>query len=167
VGKELPVGGWVGSGVGLDAVEKSRILHFRELNLVRQMSKANTYFVQFFSVKITVFWDVPPCNLNVHAPVQDKIDYMEASFCEELEHVFDKFPKYHLKILLRDCNAKVSRKDIFKPTVGNKSLHEISNDNGVMNFSTSKNLIMFQHHSIHKFTWTSPDRMTSNEIIIF
>jgi hypothetical protein len=36
-----------------------------------------------------------------------------------------------MKILLGDFNAKVGREDIFKPTIGNESLHEISNDNGV------------------------------------
>jgi hypothetical protein len=56
-------------------------------------------------------------------------------------NVFDKFPKYHMKILLGDINAKVGREDIFKQTIGNESLHEISNDNGVrlVNFATSKN----------------------------
>jgi hypothetical protein len=49
---------------------------------------------------------------------------------EELEHVFDKVPKYHMKILL-DFNAKVSREDVFKTKIWNESLHEISNDNGV------------------------------------
>jgi hypothetical protein len=34
-----------------------------------------------------------------------------------------------MKILL-DFNAKAGRKDIFKPTIGNESLHEINNDNG-------------------------------------
>jgi hypothetical protein len=62
------------------------------------------------------------------------------SFYEELERVFDKFPKYHMKILLGDFNAKVCREDIFKLTIGNESLHEISNDNGVrlVNYATSK-----------------------------
>jgi hypothetical protein len=48
----------------------------------------------------------------------------------ELEHVFDKFLKYHIKILL-DFSAKVGREDISKSTIGNESLHEINNDNGV------------------------------------
>jgi hypothetical protein len=58
----------------------------------------------------------------------------------ELEHVFDKFPKYHMKILLGDFNAEVGKEDFFKLTVGCESLHEISNDNGVrlVNFATSK-----------------------------
>jgi hypothetical protein len=39
--------------------------------------------------------------------------------------VFDKFPEYHMKILLGDFNAKVGRKDIFTPTIRNESLYEI------------------------------------------
>jgi exonuclease III len=38
--------------------------------------------------------------LNVHAPEEDIIDDMKDRFYEELEHVFDKFPKHHMKILL-------------------------------------------------------------------
>jgi hypothetical protein len=77
--------------------------------------------------------------LNVHAPTEDKTDDVKDSFYDELERVFDKFPKYHMKILL-DFNAKVGREDIFKLTIGNESLHKISNDNGVtlVNFATSK-----------------------------
>jgi hypothetical protein len=37
----------------------------------------------------------------------------------------DKFPKYHMKILLGDFNAKVDKENIFKATIGNESLHEI------------------------------------------
>ena len=46
-----------------------------------------------------------------------------------------------MKILLGDCNAKVGRESIFKPTIGNESLHQESNDNGVRiaNFATSRN----------------------------
>jgi hypothetical protein len=67
---------------------------------------------------------------------------MKDKFYEDLERAFDEFPKYHMKMLLGDFNAKVGRKDIFKPRVGNESLHEISNDNGVtaVNFAMSKNL---------------------------
>jgi hypothetical protein len=70
--------------------------------------------------------------------------------------VFDKFPKYNMKILLGDFNAKVGREDLFKPTIGNESLHEISNDIGVrlVNFATSKSLrvksAMFPHRNSHK-----------------
>jgi hypothetical protein len=42
--------------------------------------------------------------LNVHAPSEEKSD---------------------------DFNAKVGRENIFKPTIGNESVHQVSNDNGV------------------------------------
>jgi hypothetical protein len=75
-----------------------------------------------------------------------------------------------MKILLGDFSAKVGREDILKPTVGNDSLHEISNDNGVrvVNFATSKSptvqSMMIPHLNIHKFTYTSPDGKTHNKI---
>jgi hypothetical protein len=47
--------------------------------------------------------------LNVHAPTEDKIDDMKDSFYEEVERVFDEFPKYHTKILLADFNAQVRK----------------------------------------------------------
>jgi len=74
-----------------------------------------------------------------------------------------------MKILL-DFNAKVGSENIFKPTVGNESLHQDSNDNGVriVNFATSKNLVVksmiFPHQNIHTYTWTSPDGKTNNHI---
>jgi hypothetical protein len=66
--------------------------------------------------------------LNVRAPTENKIDDVKGSFYEELEHVFDKVPKYHKRILSGDFSAKVGKEDIFKPTPGNESLHEICND---------------------------------------
>jgi hypothetical protein len=49
--------------------------------------------------------------LKVHAPTEDKICDMKDSFYEELEHVGDKFSKYHMKIL-GDFSVKVYREDI-------------------------------------------------------
>jgi len=113
------------------------------------------------------------CNiivLNVHASSEDKSDDSKDSFYEELVQVSDHFPRYHMKILIGDFNAKVGRGNIFKPTIGNESLHQDSNDNGVIivNFVTSKNRVvkstMFPHRNIHKYTWTSPDGQTHNQI---
>jgi hypothetical protein len=67
--------------------------------------------------------------LNVHAPTEDKTDDVD-SFYEELELVFDKFPKYHMKILLREFSAKIGREDNFKSTIGNDSFPKISYDDG-------------------------------------
>jgi len=53
--------------------------------------------------------------------------------------VFDHFPKYHTKILLGYFNAIVGREDIFKPKIGQESLHQDNTDNGnrLVNFATS------------------------------
>ena len=76
----------------------------------------------------------------MHAPSEEKSDDPKVSFYKELVQVFYHFPKYHMKILLGDFNAKVGRENIFKLTIGNESLHRDSNDNGVkiVNFASSK-----------------------------
>jgi hypothetical protein len=45
----------------------------------------------------------------VHAPTEDKDDVIKESFYKEIEDVSDQFPRYHMKILLGDSNAKVGR----------------------------------------------------------
>jgi hypothetical protein len=65
------------------------------------------------------------------------------------------------------CQSRQGKR--FKHTIGNESLHEISNDNGlkILNFAMSKNLrvksTMFPHN-IHEFTCASPDGKTHNKI---
>jgi len=74
-----------------------------------------------------------------------------------------------MKILLGDFNVKWGREDIFKPKIGNESLHQDNNDNGVriVNFSTSKpyllrawcsptKTIVSTPGNIRKYSWTSP-----------
>jgi hypothetical protein len=95
--------------------------------------------------------------LNVHAQIEDKDDDINNSFYKELEQVFDQFPRYHMKTLLGDFNAKVGREDIFKLIIGMESLHEINNNRvRVVNFATLKNLIVksttFPHCDLHKHT---------------
>ena len=46
-------------------------------------------------------------------------------FTRNWSRFFDHFPRYHMKILLGDFNAKVGRENIFKPTIGNDSIHQI------------------------------------------
>jgi hypothetical protein len=71
-----------------------------------------------------------------------------------------------MKILLEDLKAKVGRGNIFKPTIGNGSLHKYSNYIGVRvtNSATSKNLAvkstMFLHRNIRMYTCTFPNGKT-------
>ncbi|KAJ4447111.1 hypothetical protein ANN_09111 [Periplaneta americana] len=82
--------------------------------------------------------------INAHASTEEKDDHIKDSFYEELEHTFDQLPRFHMKILLGDFNAKVGQEDIFRPTIGKESLYVTSSDNGIrlVNFATSKNLIV-------------------------
>jgi hypothetical protein len=111
--------------------------------------------------------------LNEHATCEDKRGGVKDSFYEELACVFDQFPGYGMKILLGDFNAKVGRKNIFKPTIGNESLHEISNGNGVrvVKFATSKNLAVkttiFPRRNFQKYNWNFLSETHTNRSITF
>jgi hypothetical protein len=73
---------------------------------------------------------------------------------------------YDMNIFWGAFNVKVGRENVFKLTIENEGLHEISNDNGVrvVNFVISKNLVVkntvFPHCNIHKYTWTFPEGET-------
>ena len=73
-------------------------------------------------------------------------------------------------MLLGNINANVGGEYIFKPTIGQVSLRHDSNDNAItiIKFATSRNLVvkstLFPHRNIHKYTWTSPDDKTHNQI---
>jgi hypothetical protein len=106
----------------------------------------------------------------VQAPSEDKRNDSKDSFFKELVQVFYHFLRYNMKILLGNFNAEVGRENIFKLTIGNESLHQVSNDNGVriIHFATSKNLVvkstMLPYQNIHTYSWTSPDGQTHNQI---
>jgi hypothetical protein len=57
------------------------------------------------------------CNiivLNVRAPSEEKSGDPKNGSYEELQQVFYHFPKYHMKILSGDFNAKLGGENIFK-----------------------------------------------------
>jgi hypothetical protein len=65
----------------------------------------------------------------VHA-LKKKVIIQRIRIYEDLERVFDKSPKCHIKILSADFNANIRREDIFKPIIRNESVHEINNVKG-------------------------------------
>jgi hypothetical protein len=67
----------------------------------------------------------------VHAPSQEKSGDSKESFYDEFARIFENFPRYNMKIIFVDFNAKVGKEYIFKPTTGNEGLHQDSNDNVV------------------------------------
>ena len=74
----------------------------------------------------------------MHGPSEEENDDSKDSFYEELEQAFYHCAKNNKKILLGDFNAKLGREKISKPIIGNKGLHQDSNDNGfrIVNFDT-------------------------------
>jgi hypothetical protein len=75
-----------------------------------------TWNVRIFKVSFSYFISWDACA----SPTEDEIDDIKDRFYDELEQVFDKFPKLPMNILLGDFGAKVGREDIFKPTIGNE-----------------------------------------------
>ena len=75
-----------------------------------------------------------------------------------------------MKINLGDFKAKVWRENIFKPTIGNQSLHQESNENCVriVNIALQK-IYMLRARCSHtetciKYTWNSPDEETHKQV---
>jgi hypothetical protein len=52
--------------------------------------------------------------------------------------LFFIIPKYRMRILLGDLNAKEGRENVLRPTVGNETQQQDTNDNGVcrVNFTS-------------------------------
>jgi hypothetical protein len=73
-----------------------------------------------------------------------------------------------IKIIL---NAKVGNENLYKPTIGNESLHNETNDNGMkmIQFVIPKSLNVrcttFPHKDIHKETWYSAANQIDHVLI--
>lgn len=61
--------------------------------------------------------------VNAHAPTEDKDDNVKTAFYNKLEKVIDKLPRYDMKIILGDFNAKVGKESYYQPIIGKHSLH--------------------------------------------
>ena len=74
-----------------------------------------------------------------------------------------------IKIILGDFNAKVGKESIHKPTIGNGSLHNETNNNGrkMIQFAISKVLTVrsttFPNKDIQRKIWYSADGRTANQ----
>ena len=107
--------------------------------------------------------------INVHAPTNEKMEEVKEEFYNLLEQNINQIANSDIKIPLGDFNAKVGKEDIRKPTIGNKSLHNETNNNGIkiIQFTISKGFNLrstFPHKDIHKETWYSADGRRVNQI---
>jgi predicted Fe-S protein YdhL (DUF1289 family) len=110
--------------------------------------------------------------INVHCPTEEKEYEEKEKFYEEIEKVYNGIPKYDVKMIIGDFNAKIGKEEIYeyKSVIGTHSKHDRTNENGKMliEFATEKNMRIastyFHHKTIHQGTWISPDGKTVNQI---
>jgi hypothetical protein len=107
--------------------------------------------------------------ISVYAPTVDKMDDIKEQFSEDLQKVVDNTPKSETIIILGDLNARMGKEGAYRGVTGQYTLHQNTNGNGelfcecaVVNDVTVMST-QFQHKSIHKGTWISPDENTVNQ----
>jgi hypothetical protein len=107
--------------------------------------------------------------INVHTPTNEKKEEIKEEFYNLLEQNVNQIARSDIKIILVNFNAEVDKESIYKPTTGNESLHNETNNNGIkmIQFAVSNGLnvrsTMFPHKDIHKETWYSADGTTANQ----
>ena len=107
---------------------------------------------------------------SVHAPIEVAGEEEKDEFYDELEQTYMKCPNHDVKIILGDMNAKIGREENHRTTIGEHSLHEVLNNNGLrlIQLTAALNMVvgstLFPKKSIHKVTRVSPDGRTCNQI---
>ena len=106
-----------------------------------------------------------------YAPTEVSCDSDKEEFYQQLEDTFAGLPRYDIKLLLGDLNARIGTDfNSYSGIIGKHSLHSSANDNGtrMLDFCTMNELTiggtLFQHRDIHKGTWRSPDGRTVTQI---
>ena len=85
-----------------------------------------------------------------------KMEELKEEFYNLLEQNINEITRSDIKIILGDFIAKVGKESIYKPNIGNESLHSETNNNGIkiIHFAISKGLNVrnttFPHKDIHK-----------------
>jgi hypothetical protein len=107
--------------------------------------------------------------ISVHASMEEKEELFKDCFYNKLNHTHQRIPAHDTKIIVGDFQAKIGKEEVFRPVIGNCSLHETSYENGIRetDFATNNNMMIkstyFPHINIHKESWQSPDR-TNNQM---
>ena len=112
-------------------------------------------------------------NLDVvqcYAPTNESEEEDKDAFYDRILAVVQGRPRKNIIILMGDFNAKIGGDNTgYEGTMGKQGMGEM-NDNGerFADLCATTNLAIggsfFQHKSIHKATWVSPDLRTTNQI---
>ena len=109
--------------------------------------------------------------IQAYAPTNVDSDANKDEFYEQLQSVYDETPKHDTVISMGDWNAKLGQQMPGEEgIVGKEVLQGERSDNGER-FASScavNNMAVvttqFKQKDIHKYTWTSPDGRTRNQI---
>jgi hypothetical protein len=108
--------------------------------------------------------------INMHAPTNNSEEEAKDQFYEQLEWAYAVCPSHDVKLVMGDANAKIGRETVHQPTIGKHSLHDSTNENGLIlvHFAAGRQMAIkctyFMHKWIHRQTWHSPDGHTFNQI---
>lgn len=139
-----------GTGVFVNKKLNSKVIDYQDL--VLRISKI---WLRLKPHNITI--------LSVHASTENKNEEEKEEFYEELKRAYDLALRFDMKIVMGDFNSKIGKEDVYFPTIGKHSLHDITNNNGylLVNFASSKNMVIantwFPHKQIYKGTWKARD----------
>lgn len=108
--------------------------------------------------------------ITCYAPTEDALDEEKERFYEQLQSALGNIPSHDMLIVAGDMNAKVGANNQQKErTMGKQGLGEMNNNGERLYQLCSENDLViggttFQHRDVHKYTWTSPDGKTRNQI---
>jgi exonuclease III len=97
--------------------------------------------------------------INIYAPTEDDSAEEKEMFYEELQKQMDKISNYDMIIVIGDANAKIGKEQIYTPTIGKFSQHDIRslNEERLCSFAAGNNMVIaskyFKHKQIHQGTW--------------
>ena len=107
--------------------------------------------------------------VQVYAPTNEASDEEKDSFYNQLQQVFNETHGHDLVITMGDLNAKIGyQMPGEEGVVGQHALVGQRSDNAFVATCMENNMAItttqYPHKDIHKYTWTSPDGRTKNQI---
>ena len=109
--------------------------------------------------------------MQVYAPTYNASDEEMGRFYNQLQQVFNETHDHDLVITMGDLNAKIGYQMPGEEGVeGQHALEGQRSDNGerfvalCMENNMAITMTQYPHKNIHKYTWTSPDGRTKNQI---
>ncbi|XP_059162117.1 uncharacterized protein LOC131945132 [Physella acuta] len=146
-----------GVGIIMDKISRKSLIGWEPIN--SRMLRARFYSRH---VKITV--------IQCYAPTEQAKDEDKDMFYHTLQDQIDRTPQHDILVVMGDMNAKIgASNEGYEICMGKEGLGE-ANNNGqrFREICLENGLViggsLFQHKEIHKSTWISPDKRTSNQI---